>query len=214
MTSLFGKTKILESKIDEFLDHTSQVGLLFLEGIRNYLDGRVEDFEQRCAQVTELEKHADDLRHEIERQLYIQTLIPDSRGDVLGIMEHTDEVINIAKATLTQFSVEEPDIPDELDADYLELADFGSRSVQELVSGIRSYVRSGRSVSDYTHKVAFWEKEADQVAEKLRRRIFETDLDLSRKIHLGNFVRLIDAVADEAEDVSERLAISAIKRSI
>ena len=214
MTSLFGKTKELESKIDEFLDHTSQVGLLFLEGIKNYLEGRVEDFEQRRAQVTGLEKHADNLRHEIERQLYIETLIPDSRGDVLGIMEHTDEVINIAKATLTQFSVEEPDIPDGLDGDYLELADFGSRSVQELVSGIRSFFRGGRSVSDYTHKVAFWEKEADQVAEKLRRRIFETDLDLSRKIHLGNFVRLIDAVADEAEDVSERLAISAIKRSI
>ncbi len=214
MTSLFGKTRELESKIDEFLDHTSQVGLLFLEGIRNYLDERVEEFEQRCAQVTELEKRADDLRHEIERQLYIETLIPDSRGDVLGIMEHTDEVINIAKATLTQFSVEEPDIPNELDADYLELANFGNRSVQELVSGIRSFFRGGRSVSDYTHKVAFWEKEADQVAEKLRRRIFETDLDLSRKIHLGNFVRLIDAMADEAEDVSERLAISAIKRSI
>jgi len=214
MTSLFGKTRELESKIDEFLDHTSQVGLLFLEGIRNYLDERVEEFEQRCAQVTELEKRADDLRHEIERQLYIETLIPDSRGDVLGIIEHTDEVINIAKATLTQFSVEEPDIPNELDADYLELANFGNRSVQELVSGIRSFFRGGRSVSDYTHKVAFWEKEADQVAEKLRRRIFETDLDLSRKIHLGNFVRLIDAMADEAEDVSERLAISAIKRSI
>jgi predicted phosphate transport protein (TIGR00153 family) len=214
MATLFGKTKHLEAKIDEFLSHASEVGLLFLEGIRNYLEGRAEEFEARCAQVTELEKHADDLRHEIERQLYLETLIPESRGDVLGILEHTDEVINSAKATLTQFSVEAPDIPDDLDADYLELADFGSRAVQELVSGIRSFFRSGSSVSDYTHKVSFWEKEADQVGEKLRRRIFEHDLDLSQKIHLSNFVQHIDAVADEAEDVSERLAISAIKRSI
>ncbi len=213
MATLFGKTKLLEVKIDEFLSHTSEVGLLFLEGIRNYLEGRVEEFEARCRQVTELEKHADNLRHEIERQLYLETLIPESRGDVLGILEHTDVVINSAKAALTQFSVEEPDIPDDLNADYLELADFGSRAVQELVSGIRSFFRSGSSVSDYTHKVSFWEKEADQVGEKLRRRIFEHDLDLSRKIHLSNFVQHIDSVADEAENVSERLAISAIKRS-
>ncbi len=214
MASLFGKTKLLESKIDEFLDHASEAGLVFREGLKNYLDGRGEDFESRREQVTELEKHADDLRHEVERQLYVETLIPDSRGDVLGILEHTDEVINIAKATLTQFSVEKPVIPDDLDEAYLELADFGCRAVQELVSGIRVFFRSGTSVSDYTHKVSFWEKEADQIAEKLRRRIFEKEIDLSRKIHLGNFVRLIDAVADEAEDVSERLAISAIKRSI
>ena len=213
MATLFGKTKLLEVKIDEFLSHTSEVGLLFLEGIRNYVEGRVEEFEARCAQVTELEKRADNLRHEIERQLYLETLIPESRGDVLGILEHTDVVINSAKATLTQFSVEEPDIPDDLNTDYLELADFGSRAVQELVSGIRSFFRSGSSVSDYTHKVSFWEKEADQVGEKLRRRIFEHDLDLSRKIHLSNFVQHIDSIADEAENVSERLAISAIKRS-
>jgi predicted phosphate transport protein (TIGR00153 family) len=214
MANLFGKTKLLESKIDEFLDHASEVGLLFREGIKNYLDGRREDFESRRGQVTELEKHADDLRHEVERQLYIETLIPDARGDVLGILEHTDEVINTAKASLMQFSVEEPDVPDDLNEAYLELADFGCRAVQELVSGIRVFFRSGTSVSDHTHKVSFWEKEADKVAEKLRRRIFEKEIDLSRKIHLGNFVRLIDAIADEAENVSDRLAISAIKRSI
>ncbi len=214
MTHLFSKTRLLESKIEEFLGYASEVGLLFREGVKNYLDGRWEEFEKRRRQVTEMEKHADDLRHEIERQLYVETLIPDSRGDVLGILEHTDEIINKAKASLTQFSVELPDIPDDLDADYTELADFGCRAVQELVSGIRSFFRSGASVSDYTHKVAFWEKEADQVGEKLRRKIFEHDLDLSRKIHLGNFVRHIDSIADAAEDVSERLAISAIKRSI
>lgn len=214
MTRIFAKTKLLESQIDEYLNHSSQVGLLLLEAIKDYLEGRMDEFESRRRQVSELENHADELRRDVERQLYVETLIPESRGDVLGILEHTDEVISAAKLTLEQFSVERPDIPDDLCSDFLELADYGNRAVQELVMGIRSFFRTAATVTDYVHKVAFWEKEADTVAERLKRRIFEADADLSCKMHRSSFVWYIDAVADEAEDVSERLSISAIKRSI
>lgn len=214
MTSIFAKTKLLESKIDEYLNHTSQVGLLFLEAIRDYLEGRVEEFEGRRKQVSELENHADELRREVEREIYMETLIPESRGDVLGLLEQTDEVISAAKVTLEQVSVENPDIPAELDKDYVELADYGNRAVQELVMGIRAYFRTSSTVTDFVHKVAFWEKEADKVGERLKRRIFAMDCELACKIQRGSFVRHIDTVADQAEDVSERLSISAIKRSI
>jgi len=214
MRGLFSRTKLLESKIEEYLQHTSEAGLLFREAIKNYLDGRLEEFEQRRRQVADLENRADGLRRAIERQLYVETLIPESRGDVLGILEQTDEVINCTKTALMQLSVEQPDIPDEFDADYLELADFGARSVQDLVLGIRAFFTSTQTVPDCVHKVAFWEKEADKVAERLKRRIFETELDLSRKIHLSDFVMYIDSLSDQAEDVSERLSISTIKRSV
>ncbi len=213
MPKMFSKTKLLESQIDEYLNHSSQVGLLFLEAIRDYLGGRTDEFEARRKQVGELENQADVLRRDVERRLYSETLIPESRGDVLGILEHTDEVINAAKVTLARFSTERPDIPEELDSDFLDLADYGNRSVQELVMGIRAFFRTS-TVTDFVHKVGFWEKEADKVAERLRRRIFAMDCDLSCKIHRGSFVRHIDTVADEAEDVSERLSISAIKRSV
>jgi predicted phosphate transport protein (TIGR00153 family) len=214
MTRLFEKTKILESQIDEYLNHTSEVGLLLLEAIRDYLGGRDEQFESRRRQVSDLEKHADTLRHDVEHEIYVETLIPESRGDVLGILEQTDDVINAAKVSLEQFSVEKPDIPAELVDDFLELADYGNRAVKELVMGIRAYFRTSSSVTDHVHKVAFWEKEADKVGERLKRRIFGMDCDLACRMHRASFVGHIDGVADQAEDVSERLTISAIKRSI
>ena len=214
MPSLFAKTKALESKIDEYLGHVGDAALLFREGIKDYLDGRLEEFESRRMQVTELEKRADRLRIEVERQLYTETLIPESRGDVLGILENTDEVVNTTKTTLMLLSVQKPSIPQELNADYLELADYGCRAAQELVAGIRAFFRSDQTVSDCVHRVAFWEKEADKVAERLKRRIFDGDLELARKLHLGEFVVHVDTLTDDAESVSERLSISAIKRSI
>ncbi|MFH1501794.1 MAG: DUF47 family protein [Candidatus Eisenbacteria bacterium] len=214
MTTLFSKTRLLESKIDAYLDHTSEVALLFREAIKDYLGGRSEEFEDRRKQVTDLEKKADTLRIEVERQLYLETLIPDARGDVLGILENTDEVINTAKETLMLLSVQRPRIPEEFTVDYLELADHGCQAAQELVMGIRAFFRNSPTVTDYVHKVCFWEKEADKVGERLKRKIFGSDLELARKLHLGDFVVHVDTLADEAEDVSERLSISAIKRSI
>ena len=215
MTRLFSKTRLLESEIDEYLDHTSEAALLFREAIKDYLEGRSEEFEGRRRHVTELERRADEIRLAVERQLYVETLIPDSRGDVLGILEHTDDVIGTAKNTLMLLSVQRPRIPEELNADYLELADYGCRAVQELVMGIRAFFRSAPNVTDHVHKVVFWEKEADKVGEKLKRHIFQkTELELARKLHLGDFVVHVDTLADNAEDVSERLSISAIKRSI
>jgi uncharacterized protein len=214
MAKLFAKTRFIESKIDAYLDHASEVGLLFREAIKDYLGGRHEEFERRRKQVSGLEKEADEIRKEVERQLYAETLIPDARGDVLGILENTDAVINTAKETLTLLSVQRPRIPKDLNADYVELADHGCQSVQELVMGIRAFFRSAPTVTDYVHKVHFWEKEADKVGERLKRKIFDSDLELARKLHLGDFVVHVDTLADEAEDVSERLAISAIKRTI
>jgi uncharacterized protein Yka (UPF0111/DUF47 family) len=52
------------------------------------------------------------------------------------------------------------------------------------------------------------------VGERLKRKIFDSDLELARKLHLGEFVVHVDTLTDDAESVSERLSISAIKRSI
>jgi len=65
------------------------------------------------------------------------------------------------------------------------------------------------------HKIYHWEKEADRIAENLKRSIFESEeLKLSEKIHLRYFTLHIDTLADRAEDVADRLAIYTIKRSI
>ena len=67
--------------------------------------------------------------------------------------------------------------------------------------------------SDLNHKVLLFEKEADKVSGKLKREIFESDLELSHKMQLRDFVEHIDKVANWAEDVADRLEVYAIKRT-
>jgi uncharacterized protein Yka (UPF0111/DUF47 family) len=46
----------------------------------------------------------------------------------------------------------------------------------------------------------------------LKKQIFSSELGLAEKIHLREFVDHIDAIADQAEDVADRLTIYAVKR--
>ena len=213
--TLFRRTKVLEMEIDEFLDKLSQSALVFKHAISVYMaNGASDEFEDKLRHINDLESSADVLRRTIETQLYSQTLIPDSRGDVLGLLENLDSVLNQFEGALWGFSIETPDILEEYRADYQTLANLAVDSVESLVLASRAFFRNIEAVGDHMHKVLFFEKEADKVGTKLKRAIFGSDLPLSHKAHLRNFVEHIDNVADMAEDVADRLAIYTIKRTV
>jgi len=210
----FRRTRALESEIDAFLDKLSQSGMLFKRAVQIYLnEGVSAEFDQKLQAVNRLESEADHLRRSIVTQLYTQTLIPESRGDVLGLLENLDSLINIEEGTLWSFSIERPEIPPEFHGDFAVLCDQAVNAAESIVLASRAFFRNIEAVADHMHKVMFYEKEADKVSSKLKRAIFDTDLPLYRKAHLRNFVEHIDNVADRSEDVADRLSVYTIKRS-
>jgi uncharacterized protein Yka (UPF0111/DUF47 family) len=67
---------------------------------------------------------------------------------------------------------------------------------------------------DHVHKTCFYESEADEVMERLKERVYRSDLPLARKMQLRDAAGAIDSIADQAEDVADSLAIYAIKRAL
>lgn len=214
MALVLKTTKFVESQIDTFLDVVSDSALLFQLGVEDYLQGRFEQFEERLNLIRENEKKADDLRVAIERYLYERTLIPENRGDVLAILENTDEVMDNIKDTLMQFSIEMPQIPDVLDDLWIQTTRASTAAVEQLTYAVRSFFRDLSQVNNYIHKVYFFEREADQLGEKLRRLIFAQDMDLARKSHLRWFAIHIEQISDYAQAVCDRLSIYTIKRRL
>ena len=205
---------MLEMQIDDFLNVISEAGILFKKGLIDYLKDNSVDFEKRLHAVSEHERKADELRLSIEKELYIHTLIPESRGDVLAILENTDRVIDDIKEALQVFAVERPEIPEFLDDLFIELADSSIESVESLIRSVRAFFKDIASVNDHIYKVKFYEREADKAAMSLKNDIFNAEIDLSHKIHLRFCAQQIEKISDSAEDMSERLAIYTIKRQI
>lgn len=212
MKVLFRKTKELETQIDDYLDIVDRGALLFLQGIKLYFENRLDEFEVRYKDLRAMESKGDSLRRDIENKLYTHTLIPESRGDVLGLMENTDAVLNRMAKTLLNFSIENPDIPEQLKPLFIDLAQASSSATENMVKAVRTYFRDLLAVRDFINKALFYEKESDKIAEKVKRIIFDTDAELSWKAHMRIFAHHIELIADEAEDVCDRLAIAVAKR--
>ncbi len=213
--ALFRRTKALEIEIEDFLNQVSQGTLAFEMAVEIYLGhGANAEFEEKLNHVNALESEADRLRRSIKTKLYSQTLIPESRGDVLGLLETLDSVLNLEQGTLWGFSIEKPEIPNSLNEDFMALTRRVTQSTSALVQASRAFFRNIDAVSDHIHKVMFYEKEADKVSTKLKRAIFDSDMQLSNKMQLRDFVESIDNIADQAEDVADRLAIYTIKRTV
>ena len=215
MAILFRTTKALESEIDEYLDDVSQGALVFVQGVKNYMNENKSSFETHLKTIDKLEGKADALRRKIENDLYLHSLIPEHRGDVLGLLESMDDVIDTAKVTLNQFDVERPYIPEQFKNRFVELAETTSKAAEAVVLATRAFFKEVKLVKDHLHKVYFYEKEADKQSDQIKRDAFALDaLDLCQKFHLRYFALHIDTVADMAESVADRLSIYTIKRTI
>ncbi len=214
MALVLKTTKFVESQIDTFLDVVSDSALLFQLGMEDYLAERIPQFEERLNLIRENERKADDLRVAIERYLYERTLIPENRGDVLAILENTDEVVDNIKDTLMQFSIEMPVIPRDLDDLWMQTTRSSVAAVEQLVYAVRSFFRDLSAVNNYIHKVYFFEREADHIGENLRRQIFGLQIDLALKSQLRWFALHIEQISDFAQAVCDRLSIYTIKRQL
>ncbi|SIR01544.1 hypothetical protein SAMN05920897_12413, partial [Alkalispirochaeta americana] len=166
------RAKTLELEIEQYLSLIDQSALLLKEAVNKYLDGEFEFFEKKSSEVDRVERDADELRRQITHRLYAEMLIPDSRGDVLGLLETIDNVADVAKRVAAHFSIEKPEIYPFLKDDFRELTDISIKAVQELTLAVRAFFCELYRVTEHLDKVHFWEHQADEVEDRLKRKAF------------------------------------------
>jgi len=212
---IFRQTRELINEIDIFLDSVSQSGLLFELALKDFLDKHEEQFRQRLTTLIGIERTADLYKRSTENDLFTKSLIPEQRGDVLKIIEQTDNIIDTIKEVLVNLDIEKPDFPQKFKAQYLELGAICAKSVESTVNACRMYFKHPVSVKEHLHKVFFYEKEADKISDSLKRNIFnEPRLELSQKMHLRYFAARIGLITDKAEETADMLTIFVIKQNI
>lgn len=212
---LFRTTHELEVKIDEFLSNITQSGFLFAKCIGLYLESGVsEEFKSYKESVIQLESRNDTLRREIENQLYAQMILPDSRSDILKLIEGCDQIINKYETNLILLAVEKPKIPKELRKAMTELLHITLDCVESLLEAVRLFF-DNTTCSDKISKVLFLEEQADATALELKKICFENlKLPLARQLQLKAFIYSIEKISDIAEDIADNLSIMAVKHSL
>jgi len=213
--SPFRRTQVLKSQIDEMLDVVSQGALTYKHGILHYVrHGWDEAVEQKFQQLSAFEDRGDTLRGAIGQALYTEMLLPDTSGDVLGLLGFLDRLLDEMKHGFMVVRIERPKIPAEFHDIWIECVGLAVDTVEQVVVAARSYFRDPQTARDHIHKVHFLETEADEMAIRIMEQVFQSDLSLDRKMLLRGQVWLIDRIADLADDAGDALAIYAVKRSV
>ncbi len=202
--------------IDKFLDGVDQSLLLFKEGVKNYLYNNLDSFSHNTSSLANVEIESDKLRREIEKLLFTQSISPQVRGDIMQLLEQMDNIIDHAKKYLFQFDVEIPHIPAEMTQDFIQLTQVSVSAAEAVVPAAKAYFSDPLQVNEKIHRIYFYEKETDFLADSVRRKVFREmqDLKLSEKFHLRYFTLHIENISDTAEKVADLLSIMAIKRMI
>lgn len=212
--ALFTRTTgLLINKFDEFLDNV-EVGLLvFREGIRSYMAGDMEAFRRHLRKVEDLEAAADKLQREIENDMIVHSILPKHRVEVFKLLDRTDEIIDTAKHSLTEWGVEMPEIPESLKPDFLRLTEASASAGDELIPAIRTYFTTPYLVRDKLIKVYFFEDETDKLSVEIKTKIFQQmpELELARKSHLRYVLHHIESISDKAQICADLLTGMAIR---
>ena len=211
---LWKKEKSIIDKIKAYLDQVDVCRDRFRMCVERLLL-KPDDGENQAIleEVHRSESKADDLRRTIELQLYERALIPESRGDVLGLIETIDVIPGLFQSLCYQFFLEKILFPERFRERYLHLVDINIKAynlVREALLGLFF----NKDVKAQTDLVDAVESDSDHIERDLIRDIFNSKLDKADKILLKEIVINTGDISDQAETVKDRLALAIVKRKI
>jgi len=211
---LWKKEKSIIDKLKAYLDQVDVCRDRFRVFIERVLHNPDDEENQAILEeVHRSESKADDLRRSIELQLYERALIPESRGDVLGLIETIDVIPGLFQSLCYQFFLEKIVFPERFRERYLHLVDINIKAyniVREAVLGLFF----NKEVKTQTDLVDAVESDSDHIERDLIRDIFNSKLDKADKILLKEIVINTGDISDQAETVKDRLALAIVKRKI
>jgi len=209
------KQKQIESLLDDYRQQVSKCLEVFELAFAQYLDEPDRSrLEKNFLDISRAESGADTIRREVEVMMYSKALFPESRGDILGLLETMDKVPNQAETVTQALLNQHVLIPQQYREQIKQLITICRRCVEAMLDG------AGKLFTDFTNatvavgKVDELESEADHIEEAIIEQVFSSNIEGFEKILLRDLVKQIAAISDRAENTADRIGIIAAKRKV
>ena len=212
---LWKRGKEIEQLVEQYLVLAEKCLGAFCGAFDVYFsEGLSARFEAMAHETAEAESGADRKRRDVEAAMYGQALIPESRGDVLGMLESIDLVPNKAESVLWQIWLQSMVVPAKYVDGMKALVQSNCEAFELLCRAARAIFADVSAAPQITTEVIQKEGESDSVERTLIKSIFdapEEELPAAQKILLKELVLEIGSISDRAENAADRLRIIAIK---
>lgn len=214
MAIIFRNEKKIEQMIFDYFNRVEECMAAFEKGMCAHLTDGAGECMDGIDPTHALESKADDLRRDIEMLLYGQALLPESRGDILGMLETYDTVPNAAETVLAILETERIVVPELFKPDFRALLECNIQAYRLLRKTAEALFSNPKQTGYVQKEVDIKESESDRIERRLITSIFDSDLEKADKILLKDVVVAMGNISDRCENASDRIGIIAIKRRI
>lgn len=210
---LFKRNQVIKDRIAAYLRVVTETLEVFDESMDYYLEHRIDEhFLTLVERIHRIESRADDLRRDIETELYRKSLLPEVREDIMLVIEKMDHVPNRAEKIMRRITTHNIILPSELDEQVRELTRLGVVCCKRLEPAVLDVLGPCEQIQDIVAQIDTDESVADHVEHALIYRIFHSDYDPWDRLTYRDFVTWLAHLPDLAESISDNLTIFAIKR--
>ena len=212
---LFKKEHRVETLIFEYMDTLKLIQESFLDAINACLeDNECEDFEFLITQTHKHESRADDIRDEINNLMYSKALIPDSRGDIMRLIESIDMIPHFFERILFIMQTQNLTIPEFLALDVKDLIRISLESCDLLSKQLALHLKQKLGIRSLLSTIDTNESHCDYIERRIISKIFDSDLDPFLKLQLKELIVTMGEISDQADRVSKRINIISMKRRV
>lgn len=210
---LFRKNKELLAKLDEYMKTAVNSLAVFEETITHYMaHGIDEHFNVLVKKTHQQESLADDIRRSIELEMYQKSLLPETREDLLNIIETMDKIPNLAEAVCYDFVIQKTVLCKDIREKFMELLKLSRETFDRTVEATRDCFDKREKISEYKVVVDKNESIGDSLERDMITIIFNSNLETGEKVIQRDIVIKLGEICDQCERVLDKIVICSVKR--
>jgi hypothetical protein len=176
--------------------------------------GHCPEFREHDKLTHKHESRADDLRWEIEVLLYKRALLPESRDDILQLLESYDHLPNLAENITFVFDTQRVTVPPELRERFLALVEANLQAYRHMHHAVELLFSKPEAIETEIRPVDQYESASDGLERELIIDLFRSEVPRAECLQLRDVIQRIGDLSDTAEKLVRRLEILSLKKRI
>ena len=212
---LFKKEQQLESLITQYLENLTRTQEHFVKAMDTCLDqGLCGEFAFLIEQTHKFESKADEIRDEINYLMYSRALIPESREDIMSLIEQVEVIPRIFELILHLIRTQKLKIPDFIMLDVKDLIRISVECCELMTRQIDLMLKNRQGIRALVSTIDHNESHCDHIERSLMLKVFESDMELVHKLQLKELIIAMGEISDQADRISKRVNILTLKRRV
>ncbi len=200
--------KQLTKLMDLVIESATYLDISVKNFAQNYDESRLKESIEK---VSEIETKIDNMRREIEKEIYSKPGVTFNKQEKIELIECLDDIADYAELASQLMLIKNIKIPKDIAHDLIELSSSTKRSIVSLRHAIVQLYTDFRKVKEYDRLAEEERNKARKLYVKIMTKLFSSDMDTKDILIIKTLSYKISRTADMSEIAADKVNFMALK---